>query len=64
LTGAVRVTLAPAAQFTSSALMRIEQPAKVKGVGAYRTVRTFSPERGGLVVPLSKVPTTVELVAK
>ena len=64
LTGAVRVTLTPAAQFTSSALLRIEQPAKVKGIGTYRTVRTFTSERGGLVVPLSKGVTAVELVAK
>jgi hypothetical protein len=64
LTKAVRVTLAPAAEFTPTALLRIEQPAKIKGVGTYRTVRTLTAERGGSVVPLTKAATVVELVAK
>jgi hypothetical protein len=63
-TRAVRITLAPAAEFTPSALLRIDQPAKVAGVGTYRTTRTFAPERGGFVVPLAATATTVELAAK
>jgi hypothetical protein len=63
-TGAVRITLAPAGGFTTSALLLIEQPAAIKGVGTYRTVRTFTAERGGLVVPLTKTGTVVELAGK
>jgi hypothetical protein len=63
-TNAVQIRLAPADALTSSALLRIEQPAKVTGVGTYRTVRTFGADRGGLNVPLGKTPTVVELVAR
>ena len=63
-TGAVRVFLAPSDQFTPSALLLIEQPATLKGVGKYRTVRTFQTERGGQVIPLGKTSTTVELSGK
>jgi hypothetical protein len=63
-TGAVRVTLAPADTFTPSALLQIEQPAAIKGVGTYRTVRTFTAERGGVVIPLGNTTTVVELAGK
>ena len=63
-TGAVRVSLAPADDLTSTALLLVEQPATIKGVGTYRAVRTFAAERGGLVIPLTKAATVVELVAK
>jgi hypothetical protein len=63
-TNAVQIRLAPADALTSSALLRIEQPAKVTGIGTFRTVRTFGADRGGSVVPLSKTPTVVELIAK
>jgi len=63
-TGAVRVALAPEAEFTSSALLRIEQPAKIKGVGTYQPAKSLAGERGGFVVPLSKTPTIVELTGK
>jgi len=60
-TGAVRITLSPAAEFTPTALLRIEQPAKIEAVGTYRPAQALADERGGFVVPLSKTPTTVEL---
>jgi hypothetical protein len=63
-TKAVQIRLAPADELTSSALLRIEQPATVKGVGKYQTVRQFGAERGGVSVPLGKTPTVVELVQK
>jgi hypothetical protein len=63
-TGAVRVSLAPSDQFTPSALLLVEQPATIKGVGKYQTARTFAAERGGIVIPLSKTATVVELVAR
>ena len=60
-TKAVRVTLAPAAAgLAPSALLRIEQPASVAGVGTYGTVGTYQTERGGLVIPLTGL-TTVDL---
>jgi len=62
-TKAVRVTLAPSTDLASSALLRIGQPARVAGVGTYATVRSFAPERGGLVVPLGPAATVVELTA-
>jgi hypothetical protein len=63
-TNAVQIRLAPADALASSALLRIEQPATVKGIGTYRTVRQFGAERGGWSVPLGKTPTVVELIAR
>jgi hypothetical protein len=59
--GSVRVALAPATGFTPSARLRIEQPARVKGVGSYAPVGEFVLEREAYVVPLSTTPTVVEL---
>ena len=63
-TNAVRVTLAPSDAFTPTALLRIEQPAKIAGVRAYQPSRVLASERGGVVVPLGKTATTVELIAR
>jgi hypothetical protein len=64
-TKAVRVTLSPAAGFTPAARLRIEQPAKIAGVGTYSvTMGTFTTERGAIVVPLAKTPMTIELSQK
>lgn len=63
-THAVRVTLSPAAEYTPTALLRIDQPARVAGVGTYAPVGTYDPERGGFVVPLGRTATTVELSPK
>ena len=64
-TGAVRVTLAPAAAgLAPSALLRIEQPAAIAGVKTYRATATYTAERGGLVIPLTANPTTVALAAR
>jgi hypothetical protein len=57
----VRVELAPASQFTPTARLRIEQPAKITGTGKYHPSRIFSQERGAYVVPLAKTATWVEL---
>ena len=64
IAGIRRVTLSPAGPFTPSARLRIEQPAKVAGVGAYATTRTFPLERGAVVVPLGPAATVVELTSK
>jgi hypothetical protein len=64
-TGAVLVGLAPATEFTSEALMRVEQPAKVKGVGEYRVVGILRAiERGAIVVRLDKQTTWIGLAVQ
>ena len=62
-TGAVRVGLAPTTQFTPAARLRVEQPAKVDGVGTYHPTKQFQVERDAYVVPLGKATTWVELTA-
>jgi hypothetical protein len=59
--GTVRLTLDPADKFTPEALVRIQQPAKIAGVGSYRPAETFKMERGAYVVPLSGKTTEVIL---
>jgi hypothetical protein len=61
VSGRVRVTLAPADAYTPRALLRVEQPARVAGVGTYRTAQSYQAERGALVVPLASVATSVDL---
>jgi len=64
-TKAVTVKLSPATPFTPRALMRIEQPAKVQGVGTYQPARTAQPsERGMVVVTLGSTAIQLELTAK
>jgi len=63
-TGAVRLSLDPANQFTPEARLRIQQPAKIAGVGSYHPVQTFSMERGAYAVPLSANTTEIELRSK
>ncbi len=63
-TGAVRLGLAGANQFTSSAHLRIAQPAKMNGVGVYQPATTLQSERGSYVVPLGQKTTWVELKAQ
>lgn len=62
-TGAVRLGLAAANQFTSAAILRIEQPARGRNAGSYHPFQSFKSERGALTVPLSTDTTWVELVA-
>ena len=63
-TGAVRVTLSPASSLTPRALLRIEQPATVAGVGTYAIAGVYAAERGGWVIPLTAAITTVELTSR
>jgi hypothetical protein len=60
-TGGVRVGLVGATEVTPKALLRIEQPAEVSGVGKYRPLPTLQSERGAYVVPLQKETTWIEL---
>ena len=52
--GAVRLELSGATQFTPVARLRVEQPAKVTGVGTYHPVTTLKAERDAYVIPLEE----------
>jgi hypothetical protein len=60
-TNAVRVALSPAAEFTPEARLRIEQPAKVVGVGTYKPKQNLIEERSAFVVKLKNKPTWIDL---
>jgi hypothetical protein len=60
-TGTVRVGLVAATEFTPTAHIRVEQPAKVNGIGTYHPAQTLQSERGAYVVPLEKKTTWIEL---
>jgi Family of unknown function (DUF5695) len=61
-TGAVRLTLDAADEFTPEARLRIEQPAKLPGVGTYHPEDPSKLERGAYVVPLK--PNATEIVVR
>jgi hypothetical protein len=61
VTGVVRVGLAGATEATPQGLLRIEQPAKVNGVGSYRPAAPLQSQRGAYVVPLHQETTWLEL---
>jgi hypothetical protein len=63
-TGAVRIGLGAATEFTRMARLRVEQPAKLQGVGTYRSTKPLKLERDAYVVPLEKGTTWVELPPK
>ena len=63
-TGVVRLTLSPSNAFTLSARLRIEQPAKIAGAGTYHAAKTYTTERGALVIPLQRTATRVVLTGK
>jgi hypothetical protein len=60
-THAVRLTLAPASEYTPTALLRVDQPAVPAGIGPYAITGTYASERGGIVIPLGRTTMTVEL---
>jgi hypothetical protein len=60
-TESVRVELDPATNYTSKALLRVEQPAKLSGVGKYGPVGTLKSERGAYEVPLTHKSTWITL---
>ena len=64
ITHGVHLTLSPAGPFTPTARLRLEQPANVAGIGTYTSIRTFTSERGAIVVPLGSSTTVVELAGK
>ncbi|HEX8464404.1 MAG TPA: DUF5695 domain-containing protein, partial [Abditibacterium sp.] len=62
-TGAIRVGLSGADAYTPQARLRIEQPAKVAGVGTYRPKTKMQPQNGTFNIALKKGVTLVELTS-
>jgi hypothetical protein len=60
-THAVRLELSPQTQFTSQARLRIEQPAKISGIGTYHPRESFANERDAFTIPLKNKSVWVEL---
>lgn len=60
----VQLTLAAADANTPAARVRLEQPARVNGVGSYAIAGGYPTERGASVVPLSASATNVSCTAK
>ena len=60
-THAVRLELSPQTRFTPQARLRIEQPAKISGIGTYHPRETFVNERDAFTIPLKAKSTWVEL---
>lgn len=59
--GRVRVFLDPSSDVHSNALLRVEQPASVQGVGEYSPRNELDVERGAFVVSLDDEVTRIEL---
>jgi hypothetical protein len=60
-TRAVRLELSPKTEFTPQARLRIEQPAKISGMGTYHPRESFTNEREAFTIPLLDEETRVEL---
>lgn len=60
-TGAVRIGLASATPETPQARLRIEQPAKITGVGSYQPSQSLKQEREAFVIPLKQGTAWIEL---
>jgi hypothetical protein len=63
-TGAMRLGFGAKTVFTAAARLRIEQPAKIKGVGKYAPTSSSKLERNAYVVPLSDKVSWIELTVK
>lgn len=57
----VRLGLSPATEYTPKALLRVEQPAEVKGLGKFEPAEKLETERGAFVVKLKPETTWIEL---
>jgi len=63
-THSVKLVLDCSAEFTPDARLRIEQPAKVAGVGVFAPAEALREERGAYVIPLKHGVTEVVLKQK
>ncbi len=61
-THAVRIGLSPRSALTRRAVLRIEQPGKVAGIGTYHLKQQLPIERGAHIVPLQSQTSWIELV--
>lgn len=61
-THAVRVGLSPATPYTPQARLRVEQPAKVAGVGTYHPRQQLAKERDAYTISLKNGLTWVEMI--
>lgn len=61
-THGVRVGLSRAEPYTPLARLRVEQPAKVAGVGTYRPRRQLTKERDAYTIPLKSGTTWIDLI--
>ncbi len=62
-TQTVRLTLDPSDPFTPQALLRIEQPATISGIGQFRPQGHQALVRGAYAIPLHATPTVITLKA-
>lgn len=60
-TGVLRVGLSPSDRFTPEARLRIEQPARISGIGKFYPATRFKVERDAYIIPLNKKVTWLEL---
>lgn len=63
-TQTIHLTLDPADDSTHAALLRVEQPAKVAGVGSFHPAQHFTQIRGAYEIPLSSEPAEIVLAAE
>jgi hypothetical protein len=57
----VRITLARADRFTPNARLRVQQPARIAGIGTYTPSQRFINERDAFTIPLGRSTTVVDL---
>ncbi len=60
-TDQVEITLAPGDAYTSTALLRVAQPAKIAGIGNIAPIGNFAQVRGAFAVPLGSRPAILRL---
>ena len=58
----VRVALSPQSPSTTHARLRLEQPAKIEGLGTYRPRQSYNRERDTYSIPLKTGPTWIDLI--
>lgn len=60
----VRVTLSRVDRFTPNARLRVQQPARIAGIGVYGPRQKFLNERDAFTIPLGRSTTVLELMEK
>jgi Family of unknown function (DUF5695) len=60
----VRITLSPVDAYTPNARLRVQQPAKLPGIGTYAPRQKFLNERDSFTIPLRRSPISIEISHK